>query len=315
MRPIRRPTNARRTTSPVSVSVWTMRRKVSGSISLNSQSVAARALTRLGRPVSMSTSPVNSEASCMVTRISPVQVGLTISRLPESTTKKLRAAAPCSKRISPAFTLRRRPKVARRAICAWVNLGNITSPAVSTSSAIGTLPEKRALLQFFEGLAQFLLRVHYDRSIPGNRLLEGLARNQQEAHAVFAGLDLHFVAAVEQYERAILGLRGRRGIQPIDHFGRHGERAGGIAEFAAAREDVSEGVAGGLDGQRPSAPGRHGHVEINRVGCDAVHRASLTPEAAADHAHAGAVVVGGLGDVAGFHFLIARRRHFQRGRK
>ncbi len=47
----------------------------------------------------------------------------------------------------------------------------------------------------------------------------------------------------------------------------------------------------------------------------AFHRAGFAPEISADDAHVGAVVVGDLGNVGGLHFLIARRRHLERGRK
>ena len=102
----------------------------------------ARAPTRLRRPESMSTSPVNSPASCIITiRISPSQVGLTISIRPLSTTKKLRLVAPCSKIISPAAALRGTPAGASRAICAAVSLGNVEFGFSANSAMIGGQPQ------------------------------------------------------------------------------------------------------------------------------------------------------------------------------
>ena len=61
--------------------------------------------------------------------------------------------------------------------------------------------------------------------------------------------------------------------------------------------------------------GRHRDVEVDRVGGDAVDRAGLAPEIAADDADVRAVVVGDLRDVGGLHFLVARRGHLERRRE
>ena len=53
-----------------------------------------------------------------------------------------------------------------------------------------------------------------------------------------------------------------------------------------------------LDRQRLPQARRHRDVEVARIGGDAVDRAALAPEVAADHPHPRAVVVDHLGDVA-----------------
>jgi hypothetical protein len=71
-------------------------------------------------------------------------------------------------------------------------------------------------------------------------------------------------------------------------------------------------VALDLDLEGLALARRHEDVEIARIGGDALDRALLAPELAADDAHARAVVVDDFGDLRGLHVLIARRRHLQR---
>ena len=98
-------------------------------------------------------------------------------------------------------------------------------------------------------------------------------------------------------------------------FGGHRQRAGCVAELPGARENVSKGVARGLDRKSLPPAGRHRHIEVDRVGGDPVHRALLAPEASADDAHLGAVIVLDHGDIPRLHLLVARRGHFERRRK
>src|SRR5215472_6343552 len=79
--------------------------------------------------------------------------------------------------------------------------------------------EEGAAVEFVEGLAEFRLRVHDDGSVPGDRLFERLARDEEEAEAVIASLNHHFVATVKEHEGAVLGFSGRLGVQPADRFG------------------------------------------------------------------------------------------------
>ena len=108
-------------------------------------------------------------------------------------------------------------------------------------------PEKWLLLQFTERLLQFLLRVHDDGAVPRHRLFQWLAGNQQETNAVFSGLHCNFVSAIEDDQRAILGVSGRFRVGPAYAFGRHSERAGGVAEFSVSREYIGERVPSRFD--------------------------------------------------------------------
>src|SRR2546430_1837945 len=79
----------------------------------------------------------------------------------------------------------------------------LPSASALVSRLASALLDERAFVQFGEGLLQLGLGVHHDRAIPGDRLLDRLARDQEEPDALLAGLDRHLVAAIEQHERAI----------------------------------------------------------------------------------------------------------------
>ena len=59
------------------------------------------------------------------------------------------------------------------------------------------------MLQFIEGLAQFLLRVHDDRAVPGDRLTDGPAGDEQEAHRGILGIDQDLVAVLKDDQGAV----------------------------------------------------------------------------------------------------------------
>jgi hypothetical protein len=58
-------------------------------------------------------------------------------------------------------------------------------------------------LQFRHRLSKFLLRIHNDGSVPGDRLFDRLTRDQQEPDALIAGLNDDLVSAVEQHQGMI----------------------------------------------------------------------------------------------------------------
>ena len=73
--------------------------------------------------------------------------------------------------------------------------GRFNPCAVSGSSRL----QEVALLQLAVSLLEFLLGVHHNRAIPGDRFLEGLARDEEKTDSILAGLDFNFIAAVEEY--------------------------------------------------------------------------------------------------------------------
>src|SRR6201996_9278431 len=135
------------------------------------------------------------------------------------------------------------------------------------------LPDKRPLPELGEGLLQLGLRVHHDRAVPGDRLLDRLAGDEQEADALFAGLHRHFVAAIEQNERAIAGsFAPHELIDAVGLLGEHAERRRSGAEIARTLEHIGEGMALDfhLEGLAPAR--RHGNIEIARVSGHAFNR-------------------------------------------
>src|ERR1041385_5199351 len=98
------------------------------------------------------------------------------------------------------------------------------------------------LLELIVGLPELLLRVHDDRPVPGDGLLERLPRHQEEPDPLVAGLHRDLIAAGEEHQRAVLRLRGEGGVGPADSLGRDRQRPGGVAELPRSREDVREGV-------------------------------------------------------------------------
>ena len=64
------------------------------------------------------------------------------------------------------------------------------------------MADEAAVAQLGDGLLQLGLGVHHDRSIPGDRLLDRLARDQQEADALVAR-GMPFVFATGYGERGL----------------------------------------------------------------------------------------------------------------
>src|SRR5262252_5781615 len=81
------------------------------------------------------------------------------------------------------------------------------------TSTFSLLLDERSLSNLPEGRPQLFLRIHHDRSMPGNRFLERLAGYQQESNARLAGLHRHFVSSVENDEGAILRILIDGGVE------------------------------------------------------------------------------------------------------
>ena len=73
--------------------------------------------------------------------------------------------------------------------------------------------DERAGVQVCHRLADLLLRVHHDRAVPGHRLFDGLARDQQESNSFLSGLNADFIATIEEHERMIVDVVNRRCIR------------------------------------------------------------------------------------------------------
>src|SRR5262249_57302631 len=85
----------------------------------------------------------------------------------------------------------------------------------------------------------------------------------------------------------------------------------GGREGPVALKNKGKGRAPTLDFRCLAHPRRYEHVEIARIGGDAVDGAFLTPELAAYDAHTCAIIVDDLGDIGTLDVLITRRGHLQ----
>src|SRR5438045_8627106 len=91
------------------------------------------------------------------------------------------------------------PHVAAITIGSADRQGNSGSPlaAQAVSCALTSLRDERPVLELLPGLAELVLRVHHDRPVPGHRLRDRLAGDQQEADALLAGAHAHLAARVD----------------------------------------------------------------------------------------------------------------------
>ena len=80
--------------------------------------------------------------------------------------------------------------------CRFVLLG--CPPISPAGSASPRRLQECPFLQFFERPLELLLRVHHDRTVPSDGLLQWLPRDQEEPDSFLARLYLHFVASVEE---------------------------------------------------------------------------------------------------------------------
>src|SRR5204862_2164956 len=74
------------------------------------------------------------------------------------------------------------------------------------------LLDEGSVVEFCHGLTKLVLRVHDDRTIPGDWLFERFPRNQQKPNPLGPGLNADLVATVEQYERVIRNVVHRRSV-------------------------------------------------------------------------------------------------------
>src|SRR5262245_36773308 len=102
------------------------------------------------------------------------------------------------------------------------------------------LLDERAVLKLEDRLPQLLLRVHHDRPVPGDRLLERLSRDQQEPDSLIPGLHHHLVTSIEQHERPVADRFVDRVLVPAAEIGLHRTRVGSIAKLTRTLEDIRE---------------------------------------------------------------------------
>src|SRR5437660_3984366 len=167
-------------------------------------------------------------------------------------------------------------------------------------------------VQFGDGLAQLLLRIHYYGAVPGNRLLDRLAGDEEKTDSFAAGLHHDLISTIEEHERMIADVVDGRGVGVNDLIRENRPRIRCVAECARARKDVGKGVSRRLNLEPLAKSRRNRNVEITGIRRHAFDWTSLARELAANDAHSSAVIIGDLGNRAGRNILIARVSHLQR---
>ena len=174
--------------------------------------------------------------------------------------------------------------------------------------------DEGAVVQIAEGLTQLGLGIHHDRAMPGHRLFDRRAGNQQEAQTFGTGLNGDLFAGAKTHQRTVARHVANVQFFPCDFFFQQNTLwAGCIHKGALTFEDIGKGAAVGVDLEGLLDPSRHKDIEILRVCGDAIHRAFFAPEFAHDDFDAGAVIVDDLGDLLAFDILIARIGHLLAG--
>jgi hypothetical protein len=97
-------------------------------------------------------------------------------------------------------------------------------------------------LQLRHRSSKFLLRVHDDGSVPGDRLFDRLTRNQQEPDARITGLNDDLISAVEQHQRVIACIVLCRCVSSRGLFRYNRARIGAIAKRSSATKNLRKGV-------------------------------------------------------------------------
>ncbi len=136
------------------------------------------------------------------------------------------------------------------------------------------------------------VRVHHERAVLRDRLVQRAAGNQDGARAIGAGRERDAVAA--------------RGVGQ-DRHALHRHRL--IADRERAPVDVDERVVRGRQRLREAAAGRQVDVQIQRLRVLALDRAGQAVAPAGDHAHQRAVGQAQLGDIRCRDVAVPRGAH------
>src|SRR5438094_10247798 len=138
--------------------------------------------------------------------------------------------------------------------------------------------DESAGVQFGHSMAQLFLRVHHNRTVPCNRLLDRLTRYQQEVDTLVARLPHDPDATVEEHQRVVTDIVHGRRIGFLDLLRQNRAWIRRIAEGARAHEHVGNSIARGLDFETlPLARGNR-DIEVIRIGCRAFPTGPLFPQ-------------------------------------
>src|SRR5664280_2887262 len=104
---------------------------------------------------------------------------------------------------------------------------------------------KRPLLILIKGYLQFLFSVHHDGAVPGNRLSNGLARDEQKADRFGLRCYRHLIAVIKEHRGSIVNEIIALHVEIVHTYSVIGKRILLVAEDAFASDHIGkDGVAG-----------------------------------------------------------------------
>ena len=165
--------------------------------------------------------------------------------------------------------------------------------------------DERAFLVLAEGGADLLFGVHHDRSVPGDRLAQRLAGDEQEASSVRSGGGLHFVTITEYDETVVAKERIAIQVKVIITNRVIIEGILFAAETRAALEDIGKAGVTACHRAVEADPRGDGHIEVLGFDDDIFYRI-------ADHLDDHAVLKGDHRDFGGFDIAVTRVHHLLR---
>ena len=130
------------------------------------------------------------------------------------------------------------------------------------------LLDERPFLIFLEGGTQFLFGVHHDRAVPGDRLAQRLAGDEQEAHAFDGGGCLHLVPVTEDHQAVVVQVGVALQVKVILADFVVIKRVLFHAETGFAFKDIGKAGMAALHRAGESLVGRHGHIQVFRLDDD-----------------------------------------------
>src|SRR3989442_14275733 len=134
------------------------------------------------------------------------------------------------------------------------------------------------ILKFGNRLPELLLRVHHDRAVPSDGLLDRLARHQQESNPLVPCLHHDLVSAVEEYQRMIADVVHWPAIGFRDMLSQYRARIRGVAERAGAREHAGKRVPRSGDFEPFPSTRRDKNVRVIRTVETSFHRSPFAPD-------------------------------------
>src|SRR5207253_8420135 len=176
-------------------------------------------------------------------------------------------------------------RISRRENCSWTAVR--TKPLRRRS-----MLDERAVLELFDRLLDLPAAVHHNRTPPRNRLVERLARHQEEPRRRVAGLHPDRIAILEDDEVTVLD-----------------DVVGFLVETGPTFQQVGEGREAPLHGMHEVRVRLEAHVDVFRVDSNILDRPAIPADLPGHDPHPNAPGGLNLEDARGLDLLVSRIRH------